>query len=156
MKLKIILIALVAFLFSLGSANAWTHHKFRAEPSPDGSWRVISMPKEVMDSDEFHHDYHNRSMIWGCRDKGIWDEPIIVVKTMYSVDDVNKFTAKYNDFIKTIDQILPDEEIVSLCFWIDYDEFLVYFHPDKWKDKGFHENAARLMNIHREDFYNTN
>ena len=150
--LRILCVILIGLFCWSGTAGAWSNHEFRAEPSPDGSWRVLSMPKEIMESDEFHADSRTASVIYGCRDNGVWDQPIVILAKMYNSETINEFTERYIYFLKTLDKILPDEKIISICFWVDYDEFLLYFHPDKWQDKDFHVEAAKLINKQRTEY----
>jgi len=76
------------------------------------------------------------------REGGKWDTLARPVD-----EETNKNVKGVTD---TLDKIVPAKEVISLCYYSFVNEAVIYYHPNRWEDKEFHENIAREFNKLRE------
>lgn len=62
-------------------------------------------------------------------------------------EDFRKKSLEIVEVLKYVaDGTFPNEPIVSMGFFPLINELMIYFEPSKWKDREFHENAAKKIN----------
>ncbi len=82
------------------------------------------------------------------REIGVWDEEFVYLGAWkFHSEEMREKARKRIELLKYIvDGTFPDEPMVSMGFFILENDLIIYFEPDKWKDREFHENAAKKIN----------
>jgi hypothetical protein len=150
-------IALIIGIFILAVVNrceAWTEHEFRAALTAGNDWKVSSLPDEISKSEDF--DMYGKlgylSFIYAVREDGKWDKDLMYMGPIAVDVEASRFYARMNinPIMAAMDKILPDERIIVICFLADYGEMDVFFGPDRWPNRAFHEKVAKALNEERE------
>jgi len=124
--MSIVLVMLLA-----NSVFAWTAHPIRAGQDGGNSWRLTTISQDLPFG-------FNLPFTLATRKNGKWNmlARLVDEETSRNVKGV----------VDVLDKIVPAEEIISLCYYAFINEVVIYLHPERWKDKEFHEDIARKFN----------
>ena len=141
------------FILLTNECHAWTEHEFQARLSNGNDWHIHSLPESICRSEEY--DMAGKmgylSYVYIVREDGKWDTELMYMGPIAMDRDVQNFAKlRIVVMMKVIDKILPDERMVVIMFSADYVEMAVWFEPARWKNKEFHVETAKKLNIERE------
>lgn len=141
-KIRTAIMSIAFVLLLTSNVFAWTTHPIRAGQDGGGSWRLTTMPEHIMDKVPSITMIRKANGQWGrmwplgdISDLPIFEEPL---------KNVDRIT-------KALDKIMAPEEVVVLTYCMFINVVVIYFHPDRWKDKEFHENIAKEFNKLRKE-----
>ncbi len=136
------------------SADALTvdrMHVSKAVEGAQGAYRVTSMDESLMKGEHFrlNSQMGNYSSIHVVREEGEWDKDFLLTSRYYTLEDqgVQNSLAELKHFMKTLDNILPDEKIIVICYWLDFQEITIYFAPERWQDEKFHKDLVQKLKL---------
>jgi hypothetical protein len=134
---------------SVGALTIDKIHVSQGAEGAEGSYRVTTMDEEAMKSEGFllNSQRGNFSSIHMVREKGKWDKDFLLTSRFYNFKDqvVKNSVAELKLFMKTLDNVLPNEEIIVICYWLDFKEITIYFAPERWADEKFHKDVVRKL-----------
>jgi len=126
-------------------------HVSKAVEGAHGAYRVTSMDEAVMKGELFrlNSQMGNYSSIHVVREEGEWDKDFLLTSRYYTLEDqgVQNSLAELKHLMKRLDNILPDEKIIVICYWLDFKEITIYFAPERWQDKKFHNNVVQKLKL---------
>jgi len=131
----------MAFVVLLASnVFAWTTNPIRAGQDGGGSWRLTTIPEHAYGSFgkvPFISMIRKDNTPW----KRIW--PLGDLSNLPVFEEALK---NIDGITKALDKIISSEEVISVTYYLFINEVVIYLHPDRWKDKEFHEDIARKFN----------
>jgi len=110
---------------------------------------LTSVPQEIRDSKQFSNldriGMINCVLI--CRENGKWDKEYMIMSRRHKEDPLIVNAIKHlQTFMNLCDETIPNEEIIAICYYADFEELFIYLHPDKWKNKKIHEEVSKKLN----------
>jgi len=114
-----------------------------------GDYILLSIPQELYDSRQFidSERFGISSYIFTCRKDGKWDKEFLVSSQRQSNDPLLENAKKHlQTFMSLCDKVIPNERVLAVCYYVDYEELLIYLHPDQWEDRKTHEEVAEKLN----------
>jgi len=121
----------------------------RVSKDGGGDYILTSLPQELHDSQEF--EYLSRigavNCVLICREDGRWDKEFLILSRLPSNIPLFENAKKHLQiFMNLCDEVVPNERILAICYYADYEELIIYLHPDQWKDKKIHEEVSNKLN----------
>ncbi|MGD2072876.1 MAG: hypothetical protein PVG65_05260 [Candidatus Thorarchaeota archaeon] len=155
-KKVVSLIILVLFLVGIAQALAgnWDSsiisHKLRVvhdETYPPGAkeleYHLTSLPEGVVPGPF-------SSALIVARYNGVWEEDPIFSGPWGILPDAHKIYKETFNRVSVLqyilDSIFPDEKTIAIGLYTFRYDMHLYFDVSKWKDKEFHEKAAKKLN----------
>jgi len=114
-----------------------------------GDYILTSMTQEIRDSDQFESlgRMGLLSAVLTCRENGKWDADFNVLSRRSSGNQLIIEAKKNLRLLMDIcDKVTPDERIMALCYYADYNELTIYLHPDQWGDEAIYQEVAKKLN----------
>jgi len=125
------------------------NHPLRLSKDGADDYMITSVPQELRDSHEFEisSKIGIMSTIFISRKDGRWDsKPLIVSKYPHNSPLIKKAMNRLHLFMYICDKTIPDEEVVAVGYYADYNELLMYLHSDLWKNKAHYEEVIKKLN----------
>lgn len=149
--LGICIISLIISLFVYNEiANSEIiNHELRLAKDDAGDYMIISMPHELYSSEGFNilDRMGVTSVIFMCRRDGKWDpEPLIGSRRPRNHPLIEGAIGRLRLFMDVCDEVIPNEEIISIGYYADYNELVIYLSPDLLKDRIHYEKVIRKLN----------
>jgi len=124
-------------------------HELRLMKDGGGDYIIKSMPQELSDSEEFNTRCKTGalSVIFTLREDGKWDtEPLIASRFPYNHPLIKRALNRLHLFMYICNKAIPDEKKIAIGYYADYDEVIIYLHPDLWKNKAHYEEVIKKLN----------
>jgi hypothetical protein len=157
-RIAIYIVLLVVFIIGIftlltGECHAWTDHEFQARLSGEDDWHIQSLPESIARSEDY--DMAGKmgylSYVYVVREDIKWDTDLMYIGPIAMDEEIQNFAKLHIvPMIKAIDKLLPNEKMVVIMFLADYTEMSVWFEPDRWKNREFHDKIAKKLNIERQ------
>ena len=125
------------------------NHELRLTKDGAGDYMITSVPQELYDSEEFN--FLSRagmiSAILTCREDGKWDSQFFILsRHPDSSLLIRNGIERLQLFMDICDKAIPDEKMIGPCYYADYNELIIYLHPDLWKNKAHYEEVIKKLN----------
>lgn len=143
--LSIFLVDYIAHGFEILIIN----HELRLTKDDGGDYMITSVPQELWDSEDFNtlERMGLANVIFICRKDGKWDpKPIIISRYLYTHPSTEKAVKRLQLFMDICDKVVPNEEILAICYYADYSELIIYLEREFLKSKTHHEEVVRKLN----------
>lgn len=142
-RIAIMSIALVVLLTS--SVFAWTTHPLRAGQDGGGAWRLTTIPEDV-----YGFMVRLPSITTIRKTNSPWERvwPLGSTADLLVFEEPSK---NVDGITEALDKIISSEEVVAIVYYTFINEAVIYLHPDRYKDKEFHENIAKEFNKLRKE-----
>jgi len=114
-----------------------------------GDYIIKSMPQELSDSEEFNTRCRTGalSVIFTLRDDGKWDtDPLIASRYSQHHPLIKRAINRLQLFMYICTKAIPNEKKIAIGYYADYDEVIIYLHPDLWKNKAHYEEVIKKLN----------
>jgi len=122
------------------------NHELRLTKDGGGDYMISSVPQELREELEEVGRIGMMSSIFISRMEGKWD-PSPLVGSHYSLHhpSIKAAIERLQLFMDLCDKAVPDEDM-SLGYYVDYNEIIIYLDPDLWKNKIHHEEVIKKLN----------
>jgi len=150
-KIKNILISILFIFLSCGIVFGLESIKNDVRVSKDGAGDYIltSLPQEIRDSEQFA-DLDRVGMINSiliCRENGKWDKDFMILSRLPENHQLIKNAKKrLQIFMNICDKVTPNQELMAICYYADFNEVFIYLHRKYWQNKKIYEEAAKKLN----------
>jgi len=125
------------------------NHELRLTKDGAGDYIIMSIPQELYESEAFNilDKAGMTSVIFTSRKDGKWDsEYLIASRYPDNHPLIENAKKRLHLFMNTCDKVLPDEETMSVGYYADYSEIVIYLNPDLWKNKAHYEKVIKKLN----------
>ena len=144
-----VIILSVFLLYNTAFGSTSIKSDIRVSKDGGGDYILISIPQELYDSQQFldFERFGMSSYIFMCRKNSKWDEEFLIASKRPSNAPLLENAKKHlQTFMNLCDKVIPNERILAICYYVDYEELLIYLHPDQWEDKEIYEEVAKKLN----------
>jgi len=122
------------------------NHELRLTKDGGGDYMISSVPQELREELDEVGRIGMMSSIFISRMDGKWD-PSPLVGSRYPLHHplIKAAIKRLQLFMDLCDKAVPDEDM-SLGYYVDYNEIIIYLDPDLWKNKAHYEKVIRKLN----------
>lgn len=155
MGILYVCISIVYLFICNGVANSNTvdskiiDHELRLMKDGQGDYMIISIPHELYTSEEFNarDRVGATSIIFICRRDSKW-EPYPPIRSPYPRNHplIEGAVSRLQLFMDVCDRAIPNEEVLSMGYYADYNELIIYLAPELLKNKTHHEEVVKKLN----------
>jgi hypothetical protein len=156
-KVKSIFITILSvfLLYSISFGASPIKSDIRVSMDGAGDYVLTSISQELYDSRSFidRDRFGMSSCVFICRRNGKWDKEFLIASKWPSNAPLLENAKKHlQTFMNLCDEVIPNEKILSICYYADYKEVFIYLHRDQLKNKKIHEEVAKKLNnaLHKD------
>ena len=146
-KLRTAFLSMRNVVYSLKTINSEIiNHELRLTKDGAGDYMISSVPQELHEELNEVGSIERMSSIFISRMGGKWDSsPLVGSRYPSHHPSIQAAIERLQLFMDLCDKAVPDEEL-SIGYYVDYNEIIIYLDPDLWKNKIHHEEVIKKLN----------
>jgi len=122
------------------------NHELKLTKDGGGDYMISSVPQELREELNEVGRIGMMSSIFISRRDGKWDSsPLVGSRYPLHHPSIKDAIERLQLFMDLCDKAVPDEDM-SLGYYVDYNEIIIYLDPDLWKNKTRHEEVIKKLN----------
>lgn len=122
------------------------NHELRLTKDGGGDYMISSVPQELHEELNEVGRIGMMSSIFISRRDGKWESsPLVGSRYPLHHPSIKAAIKRLQLFMDLCDKAVPDEDM-SLGYYVDYNEIIIYLDPDLWKNKTHYERVIRKLN----------